>query len=327
MKRTAVRAMTVAAAAILISTITVACSSSNTAAQTSAASGSSTAAKAALDKQPQPDFAYLEALGWKPTENSVPNLACTDDSYANAVKNGINLGIYNAQPYEYIDKTTQKPAGLDWDINMAVLKYLGIEKYTAVNLQWDGMIPALQSNRIDVITGNIHETADRLKNIEFTTPAWWYGSSMMVPESNPGQIKSWTDLTKKGVKVGVVNGSQSQTYLESIKADIVPYQDSNTMFASLQGGREDVILDDGPKEAAYIQANPNDGLKLLTPPDVPPSDLLANYARYGIRIGDCTLNNAYSRALSELRNHGVIEKILAKYGLEQNLFEPQYRPK
>jgi polar amino acid transport system substrate-binding protein len=273
-----------------------------------------------------PDGQYLKSLGWEPMDGSLPGLACTDDSYANAVKSGIKLGIYTAAPYEYIDSTTKQPAGLDWDINMAVLKYLGIKKYTTVTLQWDGMIPALNSNRIDVITGNIHETSDRLKNMAFTSAAWWYGSSLMVPKGNPGHITSWKDLTRSGVKVGVVNGSQSQEYLRGIGAKFISYQDANSEFASLVGNREDVVVDDSPKEAAYLQANPGSGASIIQTSDLPPSELLANYARYGVRKSDCTLNAAYSRALAELRDHGIITQILKKYGLTDNLYEPQYKP-
>lgn len=288
--------------------------------------GCSTAAETpALTSAPTPDNAFLSQFGWEPTENSLPNLACTDDSYAKAVKDGITLGIYTAAPYEYIDSATGDPAGLDWDINMAVLAYLGITKYETVTLQWEGMIPALNSSRIDVITGNIHETPERLANIAFTSPAWWYGSSLMIAEGNPKNIQSWEDLKREDVTVGVVNGSQSQTYLESIGANVTPYQDANSQFAALAGGRQDVVVDDAPKEAAYIQANPDSGLVITQATDVPPADLLANYARYGLRQADCTLNGAYSRALSELRAHGVIAEILESYGLEDNMFQPGFK--
>lgn len=273
-----------------------------------------------------PDTAYLGQLGWTPQPNSVTNFACSDNSYANAVKNGIVLGIYSAPPYEYIDKSTSQPAGLDWDINMAVLKYIGVKKYTTVNLPWDGMIPALDSHRIDVITGNIHETPERLANIGFTSPAWWYGSALIVQKSNPQHITSWKDLTRPGVTVGVVNGSESQTYLDGIHAKTVPYEDANSEFTSLEGGRESVVVDDSPKAAAFIQANPNSGLEIINAKDLPPAELLANYARYGLRKSDCTLNFAYSRALDELRAHGVITHLLKKYGLDNNMFMPQYQP-
>lgn len=307
------RAITTALAALAVAGMTAGCSSSGS----SSASGGG-------DVHATPDASYLKDLGWQPMDNSLTNFACTDSSYANAVKNGIKLGIYSAAPYEYMENN--QPAGLDWDINMAVLKYIGVKKYTTVTLQWDGMIPALKSNRIDVITGNIHQTADRLKNMAFTAPAWWYGSTLLVQKSNPAHIASWKDLTKPGVKVGVVNGSQSQTYLNSINAQSIAYEDANSEFASLVAGREDVVVDDSPKEAAYIQAHPDSNLTMLQASDLPPAELIANYARYGVRPSDCTLNAAYSRALAELRDHGVIAKILAKYGLTDNLYEPQYKP-
>ena len=273
-----------------------------------------------------PNYQYLADIGWELPEGAVPNFACTDDSYAKAVTDGINLGIYTAAPYEFIDSKTGEPAGLDWEINMAVLAYAGIEKFETVTLQWEGMIPALDSERIDVITGNIHETPDRLKNIAFTSPAWWYGSSLMVQEGNPKNITSWKDLTRDDVTVAVVNGSQSQTYLESIDANITPYQDANSEFAALAAGRQDVVVDDSPKEAEYILAHPDSGLVILQAADSPPAELLANYARYGVRKEDCTLNAAYSRALAELRGQGVIDKILENYGLEDNMFQPEYKP-
>lgn len=321
------RGRTIATAVAMLAAVglTAGCAGSSKASDDQSASGASQSA-AAAPVNAKPDSEYLKKLGWEPMDNSLPNFACTDDSYAKAVKSGLNLGIYSAAPYEYIDSKTKQPAGLDWDINMAVLKYLGITQYKTVNLQWDGMIPALNSKRIDVITGNIHQTAERLQNMGFTAPAWWYGSSLMVPKGNPGHITSWKDLTRQGVKVGVVNGSQSQEYLRGIHASVVPYQDANSEFASLVAGREDVIVDDSPKEAAYIQANPSSGLEILHTADVPPAELLANYARYGVRKSDCTLNAAYSRALTELRDHGVIPKILKKYGLTENMFEPQYKP-
>lgn len=286
----------------------------------SSASGAGTS----LPANVSPDYQYLANLGWKPASNSLMNFACTDSSYANAVKNGITLGIYSAPPYEYIKNGAS--GGLDWDINMAVLKYIGVTKYTTVTLQWDGMIPALESHRIDVITGNIHETPERLQSIAFTSPAWWYGSALIVQKNNPAHITSWADLTKPGVTVGVVNGSESQTYLNGIHAKVVAYEDANSEFTSLEGGRESVVVDDSPKAAAFIQANPNSNLEILNAKDMPPAQLLANYARYGLRKSDCTLNFAYSRALDELRAHGVIGTLLKKYGLTNNMFMPEYQP-
>lgn len=275
------------------------------------------------------DYAYFTKLGWTPIKGTLPNLACKDSSYQKALTSGIKLGVYNAAPYMYTVKG--KMTGIDYEINMAVLKYIGIKKWTNVMLQWPQMIPALVSKRIDVIAGDIHENPDRLKIIAFTTPAWWYGTTLMVQSSNPKNIKTWADLQRSDVKVGVVSGSFVTEWLSKLspKVNIVLADDGGTEFQSLVSGKVDVVVDDAPKEGAFMIANPNSGLKILSAATSnPPADFRDPDAKFATRPADCTLLGAYSRALAELRDHGVITKILKKYGLGDgdNLFMPAYKP-
>lgn len=275
------------------------------------------------------DYAYFTALGWTPIRGTLPNLACRDGSYQRAIKSGIKLGVYNASPYMYT--VNGKMTGIDYEINMAVLKYIGVSKFKNVMLQWPEMIPALVSKRIDVIAGDIHENPDRLKIISFTTPAWWYGTTLMVKSSNPKSIKTWADLQRSDVKVGVITGSFVTEWLAKLspKVNLVLAADGGTEFQSLASGKVDVVVDDAPKEGAFMIANPNSGLKILSAATSnPPADFRDPDAKFALRPADCTLNGAYSRALAELRDHGIITAILKKYGLGDgdNLFMPAYKP-
>ncbi|MCV7180334.1 hypothetical protein [Mycolicibacterium murale] len=49
-------------------------------------------------------------------------------------------------------------------------------------------------------------------------------------------------------------------------------------------------------------------------PDVIINDY--GYARHGFRLEDCSLNLAFSRALGELRDNGVVLRILQGYALD-----------
>src|SRR5215472_14895509 len=74
-----------------------------------------------------------------------PDVAnCGDPSYANAVKNGINLGS-NDNPPEFYQDANKQPAGIDWEINKAVLDVLGIKKFEIVWMPWESVIPSLLS--------------------------------------------------------------------------------------------------------------------------------------------------------------------------------------
>ena len=274
------------------------------------------------------DYAYFTAMGWTPIANSLPNLACRDSSYAKAVTSGVKLGVYQAAPYMYTGKDG-KMTGIDYDINIAVLKYLGITKHTDVALLWPAMIPALVSKRIDVIAGNIHENPTRLKSIIFTTPAWWYGTALTVHPDNPKNVQTWADLQKSGVKVGAINGSFSAQYLAALtnpKVDLTVFESADTEFLGLAAKKVDVLLEDTPKVGSYNVSNPNNKLKILTKA-IAPDAFKDEYGKFAMRPADCTLAGAYSRALAELRDHGIVSVILAKYGLgTDSLFMPDYLP-
>ncbi|TXG83588.1 MAG: transporter substrate-binding domain-containing protein [Thermomicrobiales bacterium] len=264
-----------------------------------------------------------ESGGEIPSPN-LPDFACTDTSYADAVENGITLGVSPDYPYTYLTPDDEF-AGIDIDINNAVLDLIGIEDVTYEVMPWGSLIPALESETIDIIADNIHETPDRLKVIGFTGPAWWYGPALIVQDGNPDNIQSYDDLTRDGITVGAVAGSAAAEYLAYIGADAVTFQDNTAEFAAGEQGRVNVILEDDTKFAAYLMENDSSNLVALDieTPEILVTEYGYSYARYGLRQDDCTLNFAYSRALAEMRANGMIGAILAEYGLPvSNVYLP-----
>jgi len=287
-------------------------------------------AQASTDAQAavQPDKDYFKALGWDIEANSSPDMACSDVSLKRVMKSGLKLGIYQGIPFFDI-QSGKETTGIDWDINIAVAKYLGIKTVKSVILQWPEMVPSLLSKKIDVIGGNIHGNPGRYKNFAFTAPAWWYATVVVAAKGNPKGIKAWADLTKPGIKVGVIAGSQAAAWVKDAKiADVSQFTTSALEFAALAAGRVDALVEDEPSSVVFINENPKANVQIVKGlKDVPP-DVWANYARYGTRFQDCTLNMAYSRALGELIMHGVIGRILEKHGFaaSENIFEPEHNP-
>lgn len=276
----------------------------------------------------QPDKEYFKKLGWVVEANSSPDMACNDTSLSRALRNGIKLGIYQGIPFFNIQSGAET-TGIDWDINMAVFKYLGISNVKSVILQWPEMVPSLLSKKIDVIGGNIHGNPGRYKNFAFTAPAWWYATVVVAAKGNPKGIKAWADLKKSGIKVGVIAGSQAAAWVKDAKiADVSQFTNSALEFAALAAGRVDVVVEDEPSSVVFINENPSAPVQIVKGLKDVPDDVWANYARYGVRFQDCTLNMAYSRALGELIMHGVIGRILDKHGFakSENIFEPEHNP-
>ena len=287
-------------------------------------------AQASTDAQAavQPDKDYFKALGWDIEANSSPDMACSDVSLKRVMKSGLKLGIYQGVPFFDI-QSGKETTGIDWDINMAVAKYLGIKTVKSVVLQWPEMVPSLLSKKIDVIGGNIHGNPGRYKNFAFTAPAWWYATVVVAAKGNPKGIKAWADLTKPGIKVGVIAGSQAAAWVKDAKiADVSQFTTSALEFAALSAGRVDALVEDEPSSVVFINENPKANVQIVKGLKDVPAAVWANYARYGTRFQDCTLNMAYSRALGELIMHGVIGQILDNHGFSrtENIFEPEHNP-
>jgi len=246
---------------------------------------------------------------------------CGDGSLAKAQKDGITLGLSQAPPEAWLDEKTKQPSGVDWDINKAVLDWLGIKDIKIVWMPWESQIPALLSKRTDVIAGNIHHTPERDKVISFSGPAWWYGPVIIVAKGNPLGVKSYDDL--KGKRVGSISGAAADYYLRHIGVGTTTFKVSIDELQSLNQGRLDAVLEDDIVYLDFAKNVPGNNLDPLWSIAVPDSIIDGGgygMARYAMRKEDCTLRAGYTQGLAELRANGQVSDILKKYGFsDRNL--------
>jgi ABC-type amino acid transport substrate-binding protein len=242
---------------------------------------------------------------------------CGDSSYKDALADGLTLGISPSPPYSSVDPATNEASGIDVDIHKAVLDWMGIKTIKYDTMPFGQLIPAMLSKRIDIVATNIHVTPDRLKVVDFTGPAWWYGPAIIVQKGNPLGIKSLDDLN--GKEVGAVAGSAQDEYARHIGATTIPFQTDAEEFPSIVQGRVKIVLEDNVLFYNYMKANPDAPIEIVPNVSLPEELILGygyGYARYATRKEDCTLRAAYTQGLAELRGDGTISAILKKYGLD-----------
>ena len=246
---------------------------------------------------------------------------CTDDSYQNAVDNGIKLGISAAMPWTGVDPATGKAIGIDVELNAAVLKHMGITKIDYEAGAFNSLIPSMLSKRLDMVITDLHVTPERAKAIAFSGPVWWYGAALVVQKGNPKSVKSFDDLHR--VRVGVLLGTGPDEYLKTAGVQATRFQNYAEEFAALQQDKIDVLIEYDLLAAEFQKANPTAAIESITNFAMP-GDLLKNgygYARFGLRKEDCSLRSAYNQALAEVRASGEMSEILKKNGLsDRNLF-------
>ena len=95
-------------------------------------------------------------------------------------------------PFEMTDKTG-KFIGFDMDFGRRMAKAMGV-KFVPVNTAWDGIIPALMTDKFDIIMGGMTITQERNLKINFADPYIVVGQTILNNKKHEGKVLSYKDL-------------------------------------------------------------------------------------------------------------------------------------
>lgn len=151
-----------------------------------------------------------------------------------------------------------------YDVMMAkkIAEELGYE-LQIVKLDWDSLVPAVQSGTVDCVIAGQSITSERLEMVDFSEP-YYYASivGLVKGGSEYADAQGVADLT------GASCTSQLGTIWYDVclpqiaNADIQPAQESApSMLVALESGRTDLVVTDMPTGMAACVAYPD--LKLL----------------------------------------------------------------
>lgn len=119
-----------------------------------------------------------------------------------------------------------------------------------VELEFSGMIPALQARKIDAIMSSMAITAKREQQILFTSKLFQFKSRLVARQ---GAAFGGSAQALAGKSVGVQSGTQFETYALAnwapAGAHIVTYKSQDEVFADLINGRLDAAL------LGYVEAD------------------------------------------------------------------------
>ena len=151
-----------------------------------------------------------------------------------------------------------------YDVMMAkkIADKLGCE-LQIVKLDWDSLIPAVQSGTVDCVIAGQSITSDRKEMVDFTEP--YYYASIITLVKNDGDYKDAASV--EDLKGATVTSQQNTIWYDSClpqipDADILPAQESApAMLVALESGKCDAVVTDMPTGKAACVAYPD--FKLL----------------------------------------------------------------
>ncbi|QNR20309.1 transporter substrate-binding domain-containing protein [Exiguobacterium sp. Helios] len=141
-------------------------------------------------------------------------------------------------PFTYKEKG--KLTGYDIDVMNEVAKRAGYKvEYKAMDFK--GLIPALDSKRIDVIANQMGITDERKEKYSFSD-AYTVSGSTIIVNNKTNDIKTLDDL--KGKTVGSTQGSLYAKTAEKAGAKVKYYKGANQVLKDLEAGRVDAAMND-----------------------------------------------------------------------------------
>ncbi len=96
--------------------------------------------------------------------------------------------------------------GFEPDMVKAVMGHLGL-KYKWATADFNGLVPAVQSGRADMVVSDIYDTAAREKVVDFLD-YMKTSLSLMVTSSNAAKVHGWMDVC--GKPVGILTGAATE---------------------------------------------------------------------------------------------------------------------
>ena len=234
----------------------------------------------------------------------------------------LRLGFGTAVPWAYAGDNGEALGFVNM-IALTVLEEMGITEHETKVFEWSGLIPGINANRSDMVTGGMYILKSRCENMNFSDPIGVFGDAMLVPKGNPKNINNYQDVIDTGAKL--VTGTGFNT-VEAAKKYGVP--DSQMLLvegevgilAAMKAGRADAAVQTffGAKE----HEAKTDGAFEVTDPKLMPKETL-NVVGIGFRKTDVKFRDEFNKALAKvMANPAKMLERAGKYGYDKAQLPP-----
>lgn len=205
--------------------------------------------------------------------------------------------------------------GFDMELMEAIAEDQGF-KVKFQTLEFDALIPALQSGNTDVVIAGMMVTDKRKEEVDFSDPYYETGVSILVKKDNT-TITDWNSFTAtSGYKVAVQTGTTCAESAERLKkegkiSEVVTLNQVTTALEQLKNGDVDAVLVDKPV-GAEIQSDQADSFKLVGGIDP------ENQGEFAIAVkkGDSELQKKINAGLKNLKENGKYDELCKKWKIE-----------
>ena len=240
----------------------------------------------------------------------LPGIA-TADTLDNILERG-TLRVGMEPGYMPFEMTNKKGDIVGFDVDMAkrMAKAMGV-KLELVSTAWDGIIPALLTEKFDIIMSGMTLTQERNMKISFADPYIVIGQSILIKKSLAGEIKSYKDLNNKKYKVASKLGTTGEQATKRMipNCTYISFETEQEGVMDLVNGKIDAFVYDLPYNSIAFAEKGEGKLVLLDKP------FTYEPLAWGVKRGNADLINWLDNFLIQSKNDGTYDKIYKKWFL------------
>mgnify|MGYP001807129876 FL=1 len=222
----------------------------------------------------------------------------------------LRVGVEGNYPPFSMISPDGKLGGFDIDIANAVCAELKME-CVLVQQEWDGMIPALNAKKFDVIVASMSITEERKKAVDFSDPYYDVPSRFVA---KAGAFADHRPETLKGKTIVVLRNSPRAKFVQET------YKDSTVLLAGkepevymeLAAGRGDIAFGSSVVSSESFLKKP-EGKGFAQVGDVVRLDAGGGGVGIAIRKADGDLREKINAALAAIRKNGTYKQLQSKY--------------
>lgn len=171
------------------------------------------------------------------------------------------------------------------------------------NQSFDGLLPALQSGKIDLIVSGMTVTDERKKAVNFTD-SYYTASQVIIVANNNEAVKGFEDL--KGKNVGVQLGTTGDLEVSKmVDVTNTKFNNGSEAILALKSNKVDAVVIDNEPAKNFVKNN--DGLKV-----VDAGAIKEDYAM-AISKDNQELLNSINAALKQLKENGKYDELMKKW--------------
>ena len=222
--------------------------------------------------------------------------------------------------------TYKEPSGhwAGWEIDlMTALCSQMAEACSVVEVAWEGIIPALNSHKFDVVLASMAITEKRRAVLAFSE-AYYNSSAQLLGRVDTAPYQGPSDLMGKrvGVQAASIHHAYATKYFAAAGGQIQSYGKLDEALSDLAAGRIDYVLGEALALGAFVQSASGKCCHIAGTASFD-GKIFGEGVGLGLRQQDVEVRQRLNDALKAIVAGGELDQITAKWHLTGKITLPR----